>query len=74
MLFFFHHLSSHVGCFNQAMRNMERLYRDAAPADIAAVDPTCIICREEMTEAKMCGGHVLVYDSIALTATNFQLY
>ena len=32
----------------RAIRNMNTLYPDATPEELAAADNVCIICREEM--------------------------
>ncbi|PZC80899.1 hypothetical protein B5X24_HaOG213886 [Helicoverpa armigera] len=40
----------------RAIRNMNTLYPDATPAELAAADNECIICREEMHTAMMAWG------------------
>lgn len=37
----------------RAIRNMNTLYPDATPAELAAGDNVCIICREEMHTSKL---------------------
>jgi E3 ubiquitin-protein ligase synoviolin len=36
----------------RAIRNMNTLYPDATPEELAAADNVCIICREEMITGK----------------------
>lgn len=36
----------------RAIRNMNTLYPDATPEELAAADNVCIICREEMVTGK----------------------
>jgi hypothetical protein len=36
----------------RAIRNMNTLYPDATPDELAAADNVCIICREEMVTGK----------------------
>lgn len=37
----------------RAIRNMNTLYPDATPEELAAADNVCIICREDMRSGNM---------------------
>jgi E3 ubiquitin-protein ligase synoviolin len=51
----FHNLRERISKFIHYRRithNMNERFPDATPEEIRAADPTCIICREDMTTAK----------------------
>ena len=54
MFYVFYNSRSFKKAFNdvilsrRAIRNMNTLYPDATPEELAAADNVCIICREEM--------------------------